>query len=271
MWFLKMLWTQILMRPIFNMLIVFLAIFGWNLWIAIILLTLVIRFLMINLTSAWNQMQHGMWDMQPKLTKIQEKYKDDPAQLSKETMKVFKTEGKWPLKGCLMMLVQLPVFLWLFYTVRKMSEWTIPEDRLYSFFYKFGAQYSSATAIDDWTINTMFLWMDLLATKNILLTIIAAVFTYLQMQLTNLAKPKTPTIPWKKTPDMGKMMGMMSIFMVFIMGSFVYSTQAAIGLYITTTTLFSVVQYSIQYRALLRAKLNEAISKRTKKPQIISK
>jgi membrane protein insertase Oxa1/YidC/SpoIIIJ len=30
--------------------------------------------------------------MQPKLAEIQEKYKDDPAQLSKETMKVFKTE-----------------------------------------------------------------------------------------------------------------------------------------------------------------------------------
>lgn len=271
MWFLKMLWTQILMRPIFNLLIVFLVIFGWNLWLAIILLTLVIRLAMINLTSAWNQMQHGMWDMQPKLQKIQEKYKDDPAQLSKETMKIFKKEWKWPLKGCIMMLVQLPVFLWLFYTVRKISEGTIPEDRLYSFLYKFGSQFSSASALDNWTISHMFLWMDLMATKNIVLTVIAAVFTYLQMKLTNLAKPKTPTIPGQKTPDMGKMMGMMSIFMVFIMWSFVYSTQAVIGLYITTTTLFSVIQYTIQYRALLKAKLNEAISKRTNKPQIISK
>ncbi len=267
MWFLKMLWTQILMRPIFNLLIVFIAIFGWNLWIAIILLTLTIWFLMINLTFSWNQMQHGMWDMQPKLAEIQEKYKDDPSQLSKETMKVFKKEGKWPLKGCLMMLVQLPVFLWLFYTVRKMSEGTIPENRLYSFFYNFGSQYASPTAIDDGTINTMFLWMDLLATKNILLTVIAAGFTYLQMKLTNMVKPKTPAIPWQKTPDMGKMMWMMTIFMVFIMWSFVYSTHAAIWLYIATTTLFSVIQYTIQYRALLKAKRYELI----KKPQIINK
>ena len=271
MWFLKMLWIQILMRPIFNLLIVFLAIFGWNLWIAIILLTLLVRFLMINLTSAWNQMQHGMWNMQPKLQEIQEKYKDDPAQLSKETMKVFKKEWKWPLKGCIMMLVQFPVFLWLFYTIRKMSEWTIPEDRIYSFFYSFGWQYASSTAIDNWTINHFFLGIDLMATKNIMLTIIAAVLTYLQMQLTNLAKPATPSIPGQKTPDMGKMMWMMSIFMVFIMGSFVYSTQAAIWLYIVTTTLFSVVQYTIQYRALLRVKLNEFMSKITKKPQIINK
>ncbi len=267
MWFFKMLWTQLLMRPIFNLLVVFLAIFGWNLWIAVILLTLTIRLLMINLTSAWNQMQHGMWDMQPKLQEIQEKYKDDPSKLSQETMKVFKKEGKWPLKWCLMMLVQLPVFLWLFYTVRKMSEGTIPESRLYSFFYNFWSQYAHTSAIDDWSINHMFLWMDLLATKNIILTIMAAGFTYLQMKLTNLVKPKTPSIPWQKTPDMGKMMWMMTVFMVFIMWTFVYSTHAAIGLYITTTTLFSVIQYTIQYRSLLKAKRLEF----RKKPQIINK
>jgi hypothetical protein len=48
----------------------------------------------------------------------------------------------------------------------------------------------------------MFLGMDLLATKNILLTVIAATFTFLQMKLTNLVKPKTPSVPGQKTPDM---------------------------------------------------------------------
>ena len=46
----------------------------------------------------------------------------------------------------------------------------------------------------------------------------------------------------------------MNVFLVVIMASFVYSTAAAIGLYITVTSLFSVVQYSIQYRTLLMAK-----------------
>jgi YidC/Oxa1 family membrane protein insertase len=39
-----------------------------------------------------------MSDLQPKLHQIQEKYKDDPEMLSKETMKVFKEDGKGPLK-----------------------------------------------------------------------------------------------------------------------------------------------------------------------------
>ncbi|HPC34184.1 MAG TPA: YidC/Oxa1 family membrane protein insertase [Candidatus Absconditabacterales bacterium] len=260
--------TQLIMRPIFNLLVVFLAIFGGNLGLAVIVLTLVIRFAMIRITSAGNQMQSGMGALQPKLEEIQEKYKDDPKKLSEETMKVFKKEGKGPLKGCLMMFVQLPVFIGLFYTVRKLSEGTIPETWLYSFFYSFGNKYVSGLALDDGSINHNFLGMDLLATKNIVLTAITVIFTYLQMKLTNLVKPQTPAVPGnEKMPDMSKMMGMMTVFMVFMIGTFVYSTYAVIGIYITTTTLFSVAQYAIQYRSLLKAKRLEFRNK----PQIIGK
>lgn len=249
-----MLFTEILYRPIFNLLVVFLDIFWWNLWIAIILLTLTIRFLLIKQSSAWNNMQKWMADLQPKLNEIQEKYKDNPEMLSKETMKVFKQDGKWPLKGCLMLLIQIPVFLWLYYVVRKISANQIPWERLYSFFRNFWNYY-----LDPENIKTTFLGMNLLITQNRTLTIIAAVFTFLQMKLTTLVKPSTPTaLPWwQKAPDMNKMMWFMNIFMTIIMWSFVYQTQSAVGLYIVTTTLFSTVQYLIQYKALLLVKRSE--------------
>ncbi|MFZ2151060.1 MAG: YidC/Oxa1 family membrane protein insertase [Candidatus Absconditicoccaceae bacterium] len=249
-----MLFTEILYRPIFNLLVVFLDIFGGNLGIAIILLTLTIRFLLIKQSSAGNNMQKGMADLQPKLNEIQEKYKDNPEMLSKETMKVFKQDGKGPLKGCLMLLIQIPVFLGLYYVVRKISANQIPGERLYSFFRNFGNYY-----LDPENIKTTFLGMNLLITQNRTLTIIAAVFTFLQMKLTTLVKPSTPTaLPGgQKAPDMNKMMGFMNIFMTIIMGSFVYQTQSAVGLYIVTTTLFSTVQYLIQYKALLLVKRSE--------------
>lgn len=249
-----MLFTEVLYRPIFNLLVVFLDIFGWNLWIAIILLTLTIRFLLIKQSSAWNNMQKGMADLQPKLNEIQEKYKDNPELLSKETMKVFKQDGKWPLKGCLMLLIQIPVFLWLYYVVKKISENQIPWERLYSFFRNFWNYY-----LDPENIKTSFLGMNLLISQNWTLTIIAAAFTFLQMKLTTLVKPSTPTaLPWwQKAPDMNKMMWFMNIFMTVIMWSFVYQTQSAVGLYIVTTTLFSTIQYLIQYKALLLVKRSE--------------
>lgn len=251
----SLLFMEILYRPIFNLMVVFLAIFGGNLGIAIILLTVITRLAMIKQTSIWNDMQKGMGDLQPKLQEIQEKYKDDPKQLSAETMKVFKTHGKWPLKGCLMMLIQIPVFIWLFTVIRKISNNEIPAEWLYSFM-PFGEKY-----LDPANINHMFLWIDLLATKNIVLTVVAAVFTYLQMKLTTIAKPMTPTIPGANAPDMGKMMWFMNIFMVFMIWTFVYWTQAGVGLYIATTSVFSVAQYVIQYRALLKAKFLEWKSK----------
>ncbi len=94
----KTIWIQLLERPIYNLLIIFVAIFGGNLGIAIILLTLLIRLLTIKITSGANNMQQGMGDMQPKIQEIQEKYKDNPEKMSQETMKVFKKHGAGPLK-----------------------------------------------------------------------------------------------------------------------------------------------------------------------------
>jgi len=258
---LGMLFTEILYRPIFNILAIFLAIFGGNLGVAIILLTVTIRLLMVKQTLAGNDMQKGMWALQPKLNEIQEKYKDDPKKLSAETMKVFKTDGKWAFKWCLMMLIQIPVFIGLYYVIRHMAAATIPPEWLYSFFNSFGARFIESNALSSWVINTHFLGMDLLGTKNIVLTIVAAVFTYLQTKLTTLAKPETPNVPGQKVPDMGKMMWFMNIFLVFMIGSFVYSMQTGVGLYIVTTTIFSVAQYARQYRALLKAKWGERTSR----------
>ena len=176
-------------------------------------------------------------------------------------MKVFKTDGKGAFKWCLMMLIQIPVFIWLYWVIRDMATGTIPPEWLYSFFNSFWAHFVGSDALTSWAIKTHFLGIDLLATKNILLTVIAAIFTYLQTKLTTLAKPATPNVPGQKVPDMGKMMWFMNIFMVFMIGSFVYTLQAWIGLYMVTTTVFSVVQYSRQYRALLKVKWIELTHK----------
>lgn len=90
--------TQILYRPIFNILIIFLALFGGNLGISIILLTLLIRGIMIKNTMKGANMQNGMSNLQPKIEALQKKYENDPQKLSEETLKLFKNEGKAPFK-----------------------------------------------------------------------------------------------------------------------------------------------------------------------------
>jgi len=49
--------------------------------------------------------------LQPKITELKEKYKDDQQKLNKETMKLYQTYGVNPAGGCLPMLLQMPIFI----------------------------------------------------------------------------------------------------------------------------------------------------------------
>lgn len=198
-------------------------------------------------------MGKGMWDMQPKMKEIQDKYADDPQKMSEEMMKMWKTPGNNPLKGCFTMLIQIPVFLWLFYTVKDIAEGKINTEP-YSFL--------SWLDVDLWNLVTNFYGLDLLTPNNILLTVIAGVLMYLQMQMMTALRGKqaTPKIPgmWdgkEGMPDMGKMMGMMNYFMVIMIAWFVWGMPAGVGLYIVTTTAFGIIQQVWQHRPMVKLKL----------------
>jgi YidC/Oxa1 family membrane protein insertase len=131
--------SEILYRPVFNIIVVFLGLFGANLGWAIVCMTIVVRLLLLKPSMAGAQMQQSMGGLQPKMQEVQEKYKDDPKKLSEETMKLLKKEGAGPLKGCMSMLIQIPVFIGLFFVIRHIAADTIPGDWLYSFFVSFGS------------------------------------------------------------------------------------------------------------------------------------
>lgn len=207
---LNILWIEIIKRPIFNLLIVLLAIFGGNLGLAIIVLTIIIRLLLVKSAMAATKMQGQMGDFQPKMQEIQEKFKDDPQRMSSEMMNLFKKSGGGPFKGCLSMLVQIPVFLGLFFNVKEISLGNVSSSN-YSFL--------EWLHVDLTAIQTTFLHMDLLATSNIPLTVLACILMFLQMKLTTLVKPATPKLPGMadNMPDMSKMMGSMNWLFVGMM------------------------------------------------------
>ncbi len=249
----SLIFLEIIYRPIFNLLIIFLALFNLNLWLAIIALTLLVRLILLKPALAGNEMQKQMTDLQPKLKEIQEKYKDDQQKMAEETMKVFKKHWSWPLKWCIMLLVQIPVFIWLFFVVKNFSEteWVINMDSLYSFL-----TFLWLNWLEIEQVNTVFLWIDLLSWWSIVLALLAWALIFTQMKLTMLNRPATPQMPWwANMPDMNKMMGFMNIFLTVMMTWFVLFMPAWIWLYIVTTTLFSVIQFTIQYRELIKVKL----------------
>ena len=72
-----------------------------------------------------------MRELQPELDKIKEKYKDDPQEYQKRTAEIYKANNVNPLGGCLPLLIQLPVFVALYYAF---SGKTIPNDATFLWF-----------------------------------------------------------------------------------------------------------------------------------------
>lgn len=84
---------------------------------AIILLTLLVKLAMFKLSDAQYRSMAKMRKFQPKMQALQERYKEDRSKLSAAMMELYKTEKINPLGGCLPMLVQIPVFIALYWVI----------------------------------------------------------------------------------------------------------------------------------------------------------
>jgi len=106
-------WFHIFAKPLFYALRIFND-FLHNYGLSIILLTVLIKLVFWPLSHQSSQSMKTLQKIQPKLKKIQEKYKDDKERLNKEIMQLYKTYKVNPLGGCLPMLLQIPVFFALY-------------------------------------------------------------------------------------------------------------------------------------------------------------
>ena len=85
---------------------------------AIIGLTFIVRAAIIPLSVKQIRSMREMSAIQPQLKEIQEKYKDDRERLQRESMRLFQEHGVNPFASCLPLLLQLPIFISLFYLLR---------------------------------------------------------------------------------------------------------------------------------------------------------
>jgi len=88
-------------------------IFG-NYGVAIILLTALVKIVSFPLTRKAHVSMKKMQDLQPQLTELREKFRDDPQKLNRATMRIYKENGVNPLGGCIPWLPQIPIFWALF-------------------------------------------------------------------------------------------------------------------------------------------------------------
>ena len=104
------------------------AFFGWalrmvhgvvpNYGLAIILLTILVRLATWPIMARQMKSSERMRELMPQIKELQEKYKDDRQKQSEETFKLYREKSVNPLGGCLPMVLQLPVFIGLFYALQ---------------------------------------------------------------------------------------------------------------------------------------------------------
>ncbi len=114
-------WLTILAQPLFWLLKKihsFVGNWGW----AIILLTCLIKLFFYPLSQASYKSMARMKKLQPKLQSLKERYGDDRAKMGQATMELYKKEKVNPLGGCLPMLVQIPVFIALYWMLLESVE-----------------------------------------------------------------------------------------------------------------------------------------------------
>ena len=102
--------------PLFHVLDAIHSVVG-NWGVAIILLTFCVKLLLYPLASASYRSMAKMKKVMPQIKRLQERYSDNRQELSQKMMALYKKEGANPLGGCLPLLVQMPVFLALYWVL----------------------------------------------------------------------------------------------------------------------------------------------------------
>lgn len=101
-----------------KMLYDFVGNWGWS----IILVTLLIKLAFYKLSASSYRSMANMKKIQPMLDDLKQRYADDKQKLSQETMAMYKREKINPLGGCLPILIQLPVFIGLYWVLLESVE-----------------------------------------------------------------------------------------------------------------------------------------------------
>ncbi|MCL6587785.1 MAG: membrane protein insertase YidC [Anoxybacillus sp.] len=211
-------WDHYFVYPMSKLLLMLGNGFGGNYGLAIIALTLVVRFALLPLMLKQFKASLAMQKLRPEMQKLQEKYKgkdmETQQKLQQEMMQLYQKHGVNPMSGCLPALIQLPIFMALYYAIRRTEEIT----------------------------THSFLWVELgHRDPYFILPILAAVTTFISMKL-------SPSMTEQQMPQMAMMVYIMPL-MIFMGAS---SVPSALSLYWVVGGCFSIIQ-SLIFRMQLKA------------------
>ena len=193
---------------------------GWGVHygIAIIMLTILVRGMMFPISRKQAASSKKMKDLQPQLTAIREKYKDDKQKLAQAQMELYREADFNPFAGCLPVFLQLPIFISLY---QALNNWV--DLRMASFLWV--DNLAAPDALFEMGFSIPFLGSDF----N-LLPLITVVLFYAQQKM---------FMPPPTTDEMAMQQKMMNFMMIF-MGFLFYRVPAGLCVYFIASSAWGM-------------------------------
>jgi len=230
------LWNGVLYRPIYNILLFFIAVIPLHdLGLAILILTLIIRTILLIPSQKAMKSQKKLQDINPRLEKIKEQYKGDQQKIAAETMAIWKEAKVNPLSSCLPILLQLPILIAVYQAVRNGLN---PDNTYLSY-----VNYQNFSLKD---INVIFLGiLDLTKVNTYVLPLIIGGLQFAQVKLsmarTAKKNPKAKD-GVKQKNEMAMANNMMLYMMPVMIAVFTASVPAGVALYWGISTIYGIIQ-----------------------------
>ena len=216
---------------LYHSLLFFYHLFGGNLGLSIIAITLITKIVLLPLVIPSIRSAKKMQDLKPELDRLKQKYSTDKTKLQQAQMSLYKERGINPAAGCLPQIVQIVILI-----------------SLYQVFIHFLKQ----SSIDGTDLNPFFLYLDLTKPdRTYILPILAGLtqlFFSLMMQSgieSHVKNPKKPADKKKEEDnlEMASSMQQQMVYMMPLMTVIVsLNFQSGLVLYWVISTLFSIVQ-----------------------------
>jgi len=198
-------------QPLFALLKWLFSILG-NWGFAIIAITIIVKTALYPLTKAQYTSMAKMRNLQPKIAAMKEKYGDDKQKFGQAMMEMYKKEKVNPAGGCFPLLLQMPIFLALFYVFLESVELRHAE---------FGLWLTDLSAMDPYFILPVLFGLSMFITQKL--------------------QPMTATDPMQQK----MMMWMPVIFSVFFLWF-----PSGLVLYWLVSNIISIIQMLIIYKGM---------------------
>ncbi len=220
--------------PLYNALVFLVGIVPWaDVGIAVILLTVLVKLLMFPLANKVARTQVIIKRIQPELEKVKEELKDDKQKQTLRILELYKSNNISPFSGLLVILIQLPIILGLYWVFYKGGLPNIDISLLYSF------------VNGDIMPNMNFIGIVDMAGKSLVLALLAGITQFINMTIIMPEAPKKKSLEDKPSmkDDIARSMHMqMKYVMPIIITVVAYTISAAIALYWVTSNLFAIGQ-----------------------------